>query len=102
LKDFVPDPSTPLEERFMQEYEFDENYKSLLARLTPLEREVAEEYCKDGSYREISVRRNLGIKTVDNSIMRIKKKGQETFADWLKASEFDTTRESDENSARPR
>jgi RNA polymerase sporulation-specific sigma factor len=93
LADFVPDPAAPIDEKFLQELEFDENYKSLVSRLTPLERDVAQEYCNDGSYRDIAEKLDLKVKTVDNSIMRIKKKGQETYIDWLRAAEIRETPE---------
>lgn len=81
LGDFIFDESVDIHEKLAVENEFDQNCRNLVARLTTLEKAVFEEYVQDESYKEIAHARGVKPKTVDNALMRIRKKGAETYSD---------------------
>ena len=49
-------------------------FKKFKSSLSVLERNILSEYLKDKSYEEIAETLSLSVKTVDNALMRIKKK----------------------------
>lgn len=68
----------------MEEYVINRNdaerfFEKLKEVLSPLEKEILAEYLKDKSYEEISEALSLPVKTVDNALMRIKKKMRKLY-----------------------
>ena len=54
-------------------------FGKLKESLSPLEKQILSEYLKDKSYEEIAKTLSLSEKTVDNALMRIKKKMRKLY-----------------------
>lgn len=74
---FVPDGS--MEEFVISKNDAEKFFEKLKAVLSPLEKEILAEYLKDKSYEEIADTLSLTVKTVDNALMRIKKKMRKLY-----------------------
>lgn len=91
LSDFIPDSSTPLDEQYAVDTEYERNFQRICDKLTKLERAIFEEYMKGQSYHEIAevlTQKKLAAnpdaqpikpKAVDNALMRIRKKATELY-----------------------
>ena len=77
LADFIPDTSFSLIDSICIREEYALLDKELKARLTPLERTIYNAYGLDESYKEIADLTDTQAKTVDNALMRIRKKAME-------------------------
>ena len=87
LGDFIQDKSGSVLDRLVIEEEIDENMSRLTARLTKLESNILAEYSCDESYKEIADKLDTKPKTVDNGLMRIRKKGAEEYSKYRQEDE---------------
>lgn len=68
------DESLSMEEDIISKNDALAFFKKFKSSLSVLERNILSEYLKDKSYEEIAETLSLSVKTVDNALMRIKKK----------------------------
>lgn len=69
---YIPDDS--MEDNVINRNDAEIFFGKLKEMLSPLEKQILSEYLKDKSYEEIAKTLSLSEKTVDNALMRIKKK----------------------------
>jgi DNA-directed RNA polymerase specialized sigma24 family protein len=85
--DIIQDPSPSLLESYIEKEEFDENLELVKDKLTKLEFSIFSQYAYNTSYKEIAKTLDVKAKTVDNALMRIRKKSQESYQSYLIAQE---------------
>lgn len=77
LADIMPDTNQSMLETMILQEEHGQMLQELLRRCTPLERRVLEAYSPDESYKEMAEHTNSKAKTIDNALMRIRKKADD-------------------------
>ena len=82
LGDFIQDKSDSVLDRIVMAEEVEHNMTRLTTRLTKLESAILAEYSCDESYKEIADKLDTKPKTVDNGLMRIRKKGAEEYVKY--------------------
>jgi RNA polymerase sporulation-specific sigma factor len=82
--DSIPDPSSDLLKQYIVHEEFNVNIGIISDKLTDLECSIFEQYAYNSSYKDIATALNVKPKTVDNALMRIRKKSQEAYQSYLK------------------
>jgi RNA polymerase sporulation-specific sigma factor len=86
LGDFIADTETPLLDQMLQREEYEENSTKVTKRLTPLERAIFLEYSCEESYKDIAEALDIKPKAVDNALMRIRKKANDVWTQYEKAT----------------
>ena len=81
--DYIPDPESDLLGQYIQHEEFTANYDLISDKLTKLEMSIFGQYAFNSSYKYIATVLNVKPKTVDNALMRIRKKSSETYQSYL-------------------
>jgi RNA polymerase sporulation-specific sigma factor len=82
--DFIPDHNSDLLQQYIVQEEFSVNLNMISDKLTDLECSIFEQYAFNSSYKDIASALNVKPKTVDNALMRIRKKSQEAYQYYLK------------------
>jgi RNA polymerase sporulation-specific sigma factor len=77
LSDFIQDMDTSILDKIVSEQEFKVIKDMLYDKLTKLEMSIIELYLKGHSYKEIANILGTKSKTVDNALMRVRKKSTE-------------------------
>jgi RNA polymerase sporulation-specific sigma factor len=77
LADFIPDESKGLLDEIVDEETVHIIKEILFSKLTDLEKSIIEEYLRGSSYKDIAKDLEVKTKTVDNALMRIRKKASE-------------------------
>lgn len=77
--DCIPDPSSDLLGQYIAMEEFSVNFNAISGKLTELELSILNQYAVNSSYKDIANSLNVKPKTVDNALMRIRKKSSDTF-----------------------
>ena len=77
LADFIPDAGYNMLEQITTSQAFFESKGALFEKLTKLERSILDLYLIGNSYKEIADELMVKPKTVDNALMRIRKKAHE-------------------------
>jgi len=72
--DFIPDPNSDLLENYIIQEEFNTNLSMITENLTGLEFSIFGQYAFNSSYKDIASALDVKPKTVDNALMRIRKK----------------------------
>lgn len=75
--DFIHEEGLTIIEKLAMSQAFDSIKDVLFQKLTDLEKSIINEYLKGASYKEIADKLCVKTKTVDNALMRIRKKAQE-------------------------
>lgn len=78
--DFIPDPNYDLLEKYIIREEFETNLGLISNKLTELEFSIFGQYAYNSSYKDIAEELGVKSKTVDNALMRIRKKASETYS----------------------
>lgn len=81
--DYIPDPNSDILEHYLIQEEFDTNFTYLKDKLTKLEMSIFHEYTVNPSYKDIADNLECKPKTVDNALMRIRKKSNEVYQTYL-------------------
>jgi len=81
--DYIPDHNSDLLENFIIQEEFDTNLELISDKLTKLEMSIFTQYAFNSSYKDIAKALDVKPKTVDNALMRIRKKSNETYQVYL-------------------
>ena len=89
LSDFIQDQAAPMITHILVREEFDENALRVRKRLTQLEAAIFDEYSFEESYRDIADSLGVKSKTVDNALMRIRRKSVDVYQDFLLESSED-------------
>lgn len=76
LADFIQDNKESILDRITEQQFFEEHKTILFDKLTKLELSILQHYLNGYSYNEIAEMINVKQKTVDNALMRIRKKAQ--------------------------
>lgn len=69
-----PSQAANLEDDIIEKKDTEEFFRKLRLNLSEMEAQILSEYLMDKSYEEISEKLNVSLKTVDNSLSRIKAK----------------------------
>lgn len=77
--DYIPDTNFDLEEYYILKEEFETNLSLVKSRFTKLEYSIFGQYAFNSSYKEIAGALNVKAKTVDNALMRIRRKSAEAY-----------------------
>jgi RNA polymerase sporulation-specific sigma factor len=77
--DFIPDPESDLLNKYIVQEEFSTNLSLISEKLTDLESSIFSQYSVNSSYKDIAQVLNVKPKTVDNALMRIRKKASESY-----------------------
>lgn len=80
IGDFIPDKNANISEILISIESYNSIKQVLFSKLTELEKSIISEYLKSSSYKEIAKNLNVKTKTVDNALMRIRKKAQELIS----------------------
>lgn len=86
--DFIPDTQYDLEKEYIMQEEFEENLNLVSNKLTKLELSIFGQYAFNSSYKDIASALSVKPKTVDNALMRIRKKSNEAYQVYLKTHAF--------------
>lgn len=89
LSDFIPDTSENALDTITSSEVFDESKEMLFEKLTKLEKSILNLYLKFSSYKEIASKLGIKSKTVDNALMRIRKKSTEMLQQQKQNGEKD-------------
>jgi RNA polymerase sporulation-specific sigma factor len=81
--DYIPDPNSDLLAQYILREEFETNLDMISEKLTKLEMSIFEQYSINSSYKHIADNLQVKPKTVDNALMRIRKKSNETYQTYL-------------------
>jgi RNA polymerase sporulation-specific sigma factor len=81
--DYIPDPNSDLLNQYIIQEEFNTNLDLISERLTKLEMSIFGQYAYSSSYKDIADALQVKPKTVDNALMRIRKKSSETYQLYL-------------------
>ena len=81
--DYIPDPSADLLNQYIIQEEFNTNLELIAEKLTDLEASIFNQYAYNSSYKDIAKALDVKPKTVDNALMRIRKKSSETYQHYL-------------------
>lgn len=79
LADFVQDKTFDLLNDIIAKEEYQANMSEIESKLTPLEKDIFYQYAQNDSYKEIAENLDCKPKTVDNALMRIRKKANEVY-----------------------
>lgn len=77
--DVIEDPNSNLLDNYIEMEEFDENISLIKGKLTKLELSIFNQYAYNSSYKDIAEALDVKPKTVDNALMRIRKKSAESY-----------------------
>jgi RNA polymerase sporulation-specific sigma factor len=77
--DVVEDPNSNLLDNYIEMEEFNENINLIKGKLTKLELSIFNQYAYNSSYKDIAEVLDVKPKTVDNALMRIRKKSAESY-----------------------
>jgi RNA polymerase sporulation-specific sigma factor len=77
--DVIEDPASDLINNYIQQEEFDDNMNLISDKLTKLELSIFNQYAFNSSYKDIADTLDVKPKTVDNALMRIRKKASESY-----------------------
>ena len=80
--DYITDPNCDLLDQYVVNEEFETNLHIISDKLTKLEMAIFSQYAYDSSYKEIAKALNVKPKAVDNALMRIRRKGSESYAQY--------------------
>lgn len=78
-EELFADESASMEESVINKNDASAFFIKLREALSPLERNILTEYLRDKTYEEISEVLSVSVKTVDNALMRIKKKMRKLY-----------------------
>lgn len=81
--DYIADPQSDVLESYIIQEEFNTNLDLISGKLTNLEMSIFNQYAIDSSYKDIAEALEVKPKTVDNALMRIRKKSVETYQYYL-------------------
>jgi RNA polymerase sporulation-specific sigma factor len=81
--DYIPDPNSDLLNNYIIQEEFNTNLEMISEKLTKLERSIFGQYAFSSSYKDIADALQVKPKTVDNALMRIRKKSSETYQYYM-------------------
>ena len=81
--DYIPDPNADLLDQYIIQEEFNTNLELIADKLTDLEASIFSQYAFNSSYKDIAKALDVKPKTVDNALMRIRKKSSETYQHYL-------------------
>jgi len=81
--DYIPDPNSDLLNNYIIQEEFNTNLEMISEKLTKLEMSIFGQYAYSSSYKDIAEALEVKPKTVDNALMRIRKKSSETYQYYL-------------------
>lgn len=82
--DTIEDKDGDILQQYIIQEEFNVNLGMISDKLTDLECSIFEQYAFNSSYKDIASALNVKPKTVDNALMRIRKKSQEAYQYYLK------------------
>jgi RNA polymerase sporulation-specific sigma factor len=77
--DYIPDLSFDLLDDYVIKEEFDTNLTIISDQLTNLEMSIFNQYSVNSSYKDIAKALGVKTKTVDNALMRIRKKASTVY-----------------------
>jgi len=77
--DVIEDPNSNLLDNYIEMEEFNENINLIKGKLTKLELSIFNQYAYNSSYKDIAEVLDVKPKTVDNALMRIRKKSAESY-----------------------
>jgi RNA polymerase sporulation-specific sigma factor len=77
--DYITDPNSDLTENYIAKEEFNTNLALVHDKLTKLEFSIFGQYAFNSSYKDIAHALNVKPKTVDNALMRIRKKANDAY-----------------------
>jgi len=86
--DIIEDPNSKLLDNYINQEEFQDNMDLISDKLTKLELSIFAQYAFNSSYKDIAQALNVKPKTVDNALMRIRKKSAETYQSYKKTHEY--------------
>lgn len=78
--DYIPDPHSDMAMNYIEREEFENNISIVTSKLTKLEMSIFSQYTYDSSYKDIATALNVKPKTVDNALMRIRKKANDSIS----------------------
>ncbi len=81
--DYIQDPNSDLLSNYIIEEEFNTNLQMISEKLTKLEMSIFGQYAFSSSYKDIADALQVKPKTVDNALMRIRKKSSETYEAYI-------------------
>jgi RNA polymerase sporulation-specific sigma factor len=81
--DYIPDQNSDLLENYIIQEEFETNLGLISDKLTKLEMSIFTQYAYNSSYKDIAKALDVKPKTVDNALMRIRKKSAESYQIYL-------------------
>ncbi len=77
--DYIVDPDSDLTENYISQEEFSSNLELVSNKLTKLEYSIFGQYAFSSSYKDIAKALGVKPKTVDNALMRIRKKANDAY-----------------------
>ena len=81
--DYIQDPNSDLLSNYIIQEEFSTNLEMVSGKLTKLEMSIFGQYAFSSSYKDIADALQVKPKTVDNALMRIRKKGSEAYEVYM-------------------
>lgn len=85
--DYIEDPQSDLMDSYIAQEEFEANLDLVADKLTRLEFSIFGQYAYNSSYKDIADALNVKPKTVDNALMRIRKKASEAYKQYTESFE---------------
>lgn len=83
--DYIEDPQSDLMDSYIAQEEFEANLDLVADKLTRLEFSIFGQYAYNSSYKDIADALNVKPKTVDNALMRIRKKASEAYKQYTES-----------------
>jgi RNA polymerase sporulation-specific sigma factor len=77
--DYIPDPLNDLEYNYIVKEEFETNLELAKSKFTKLEFSIFGQFAFNSSYKEIATALNIKPKSVDNTLLRVRKKSAEVY-----------------------
>jgi RNA polymerase sporulation-specific sigma factor len=86
--DVIIDHNSDLEQNYIAQEEFHDNLELIKEKLTSLELSIFGQYAFNSSYKDIAKALDVKPKTVDNALMRIRKKSSEIYKSYQETLTF--------------
>lgn len=81
--DYIPDSHHNLEDEYIIQEEFYCNLELVKQKFTKLEFSILGQFAYNSSYKEIAEALNIKTKSVDNTLLRVRKKSSEVYQHYI-------------------
>lgn len=86
--DIIEDKNSNLLLNYIKQEEFNDNLSLIEGKLTKLEMAIFNQYAHNSSYKDIADALEIKPKTVDNALMRVRRKGSEAYQMYVSSLNY--------------